>query len=46
MARASDSSDAVMEATVQLGGDITKKAKKMQIEALERGHEELKEMYV
>ncbi len=33
----------MVETTVQLGGDITKKAKEMQIEALKEAYEELKE---
>ncbi len=40
------SKDAVkmVEATVQLGGDITKESEEMQIEALKEAYEELKEM--
>ena len=35
----------MVEATVQLGGDITKESEEMQIEALKEAYEELKEMY-
>ena len=35
----------IVEATVQLGGDITKESEEMQIEALKEAYEELKEMY-
>ena len=34
----------MVEATVQLGGDITKESEEMQIEALKEAYEELKEM--
>lgn len=35
----------MVEATVQLGGDITKESEETQIEALKQAYEELKEMY-
>lgn len=35
----------MVEATVQLGGDITKESEETQIEALKEAYEELKEMY-
>ena len=35
----------MVEATVQLGGDITKESEEMQIEALKEAYEQLKEMY-
>ena len=35
----------MVEATVQLGGDITKESEEMQIEALKEAYEELKAMY-
>lgn len=35
----------MVEATVQLGGDITKESEEMQIKALKEAYEELKEMY-
>ncbi len=35
----------MVEATVQLGGDITKESEEMQVEALKEVYEELKEMY-
>ena len=35
----------MVEATVQLGGDITKESEEMQIEALKEAYEELKGMY-
>ena len=35
----------MVEATVQLGGDITKESEEMQIEALKEAYEEIKEMY-
>lgn len=35
----------MVEATVQLGGDITKESEETQIEALKQAYEEIKEMY-